>query len=126
MFYHLGFRNLKKYLKRCPHTFHLIWLGLRLWCYLRYLWAILLWLWCYLLLSWVRKVCGHLFMYFSRFSPPNGLTERYVLQCPPRFIPKRDFHPLIIIKTPDSYLIGFYLTQRLCFKWHKSLTDYKQ
>ena len=53
-----------------------------------------------------RKVFGHLFTSlgtFSGFQSPNSLTEGHVLRCPSRFSPKRDFHLLSIIRSPEVF-----------------------
>ena len=83
--------------RSCPHTFHLIWLGLKLWCYLRFLRDIFLWLCCNLYLFWIGQVLGHLLGTVWGFQSPNGPIEGHVLRCPPRFSPKRGLHLLIII-----------------------------
>ena len=65
---HLGFEKLKKCLKWCLHTFYLIWLGLKLWCYLRFLWDIFLWLCCIIPLLDLKSTWTPLWVLFEVFK----------------------------------------------------------
>ena len=107
--------NLGRHLSTYPQLDHLgfeiylIWLDLKLWYYLRFLWNIFLWLCCNLYLCWIGKVRGHCLSTFWGFWSPNGLTERHVLRCPPRINPKRGSKVHIITWSLDfSFLTPYF------------------